>query len=244
MKRSFSLLCIGLLATFAALADVKISELPDAAALTGAEQVPAVQSGTTVKTTTGDIADLILPVNMASAEVTGTLPVANGGTGATTLTGPLKGNGTAAIGVAASTDIRGLWSGTCDATTFLRGDGSCQVPSGTATTGTFTPTCTAVSNVSSTTCSLSQYIRVGNTVTFALALSADPAGTGSTIVEVSLPIASAFTTNLQASGTCTTPNSNFGVLVSDATDDRFQIDITAVTITNVDIRCSGSYQVL
>lgn len=43
--------------------------------------------------------DQIKGVNLASGsdDVTGTLPVANGGTGATTLTGVLKGNGTSAV---------------------------------------------------------------------------------------------------------------------------------------------------
>lgn len=41
-------------------------------------------------------------------------------------TGVLKGSATSYFTTAAaSADIRGLWSGTCDATTFLRGDGSC-----------------------------------------------------------------------------------------------------------------------
>ena len=41
-------------------------------------------------------------------------------------TGVLKGSATTYVTTAAaSSDIRGLWSGTCDATTFLRGDGSC-----------------------------------------------------------------------------------------------------------------------
>lgn len=63
-----------------------------------------------------------------------TVPVANGGTGATTLTGPIKGNGTSALSAAASADITGLWTGSCSATTFLRGDGSCQTPSGSGNT--------------------------------------------------------------------------------------------------------------
>lgn len=43
--------------------------------------------------------------------------------------GVLKGNANTPITTAAvSADIRGLWSGLCDATTFLRGDGSCAVP--------------------------------------------------------------------------------------------------------------------
>jgi len=71
----------------------------------------------------------------------GALNVGTGGTGATTLTGLLKGNGTSAFSAAASSDVISLWTGTCNTTTFLRGDGSCQTIPGntdasTLTTGT------------------------------------------------------------------------------------------------------------
>jgi len=59
------------------------------------------------------------------SEVSGTLPVSNGGTGAATLTGVLKGNGTSAFTAATSADVIGLWSGTCNSGSFLRGDGAC-----------------------------------------------------------------------------------------------------------------------
>jgi hypothetical protein len=58
-------------------------------------------------------------------EVSGTLPVANGGTGAATLTGLLKGNGTSAFTAATSSDVITLWTGTCNSSSFLRGDGAC-----------------------------------------------------------------------------------------------------------------------
>jgi hypothetical protein len=61
------------------------------------------------------------------------LSVSNGGTGASTLTGLLKGNGTSAFTAAVSSDVYGLWSGTCNSGTFLRGDGSCQSPGGGGT---------------------------------------------------------------------------------------------------------------
>lgn len=51
--------------------------------------------------------------------------VAQGGTGAATLTGPLKGNGTSAFTAAVASDITGLWSGTCNSASYLRGDGAC-----------------------------------------------------------------------------------------------------------------------
>lgn len=64
--------------------------------------------------------------------ITGTLNPAGGGTGVGTISGPIKGNGTSAFSAAAAADIYGLWTGLCSATTFLRGDGSCQTPSGGA----------------------------------------------------------------------------------------------------------------
>jgi len=83
----------------------------------------------------------------ATAEKTFTLPnasatiltsnaavtVAQGGTGATTLTGPLKGNGTSAFSAAAYTDLVALWaSGSCSG--FLKNDGTCAAAgSGTVT---------------------------------------------------------------------------------------------------------------
>lgn len=46
-------------------------------------------------------------------------------------TGILKGNSSTYVTTAAaSTDVRTLWTGTCDATTYLRGDGQCQAPPG------------------------------------------------------------------------------------------------------------------
>lgn len=81
------------------------------------------------------------------SEVSGTLPVANGGSGAATLTGVLRGNGTSAFSAATNANVISLWTGTCSASTFLRGDGACAagasgvssvgltVPSGLTVTG-------------------------------------------------------------------------------------------------------------
>lgn len=50
----------------------------------------------------------------------------------TPATGVLKGNSSTYVTTAAvSSDIRSMWSGTCDGTTYLRGDGQCQAPPGT-----------------------------------------------------------------------------------------------------------------
>lgn len=68
----------------------------------------------------------------------GALNVATGGTGATTLTGLLEGNGTSAIDAAEVADVITLWTGTCNSTTFLRGDGSCQTIAGNTDASTLT----------------------------------------------------------------------------------------------------------
>lgn len=54
------------------MADVKISELPNGSTLTGTEEVPVVQSGVTVQTTTQDIANLASGGSLAG-DVTGPL---------------------------------------------------------------------------------------------------------------------------------------------------------------------------
>lgn len=54
-------------------------------------------------------------------------------------TGVLKGNSSTYVTTAAvSADIRGLWTGTCDATTFLRGDGACSSTPTTSPAGSNT----------------------------------------------------------------------------------------------------------
>lgn len=77
------------------MADVKITGLgPATTPLTGAELLEIVQSGVSVKATAANIA----------ATYAGTLPVAKGGTGATTLASGqyLKGNGTGAVATSAT----------------------------------------------------------------------------------------------------------------------------------------------
>lgn len=82
--------------------NTKISNLSNAAALSGSEVTPIVQSGTTVKASVQNIANLALPsqlgnanrylqtngsvaswdaINLGTSDISGVLPIANGGTG-------------------------------------------------------------------------------------------------------------------------------------------------------------------
>lgn len=75
------------------MANIKISELPAATVpLAGTELFEVVQSGVSSKVSAEDIANTY----------SGTLAVANGGTGAATLTGYVKGNGTSAMTASAT----------------------------------------------------------------------------------------------------------------------------------------------
>lgn len=69
---------------------------------------------------------------LAFTDLSGNLGTAQG---PSSLTGVLK-DTAGTLSIAASADIIGLWSGTCSSTTFLRGDGSCQVPGGGGTVTT------------------------------------------------------------------------------------------------------------
>jgi hypothetical protein len=77
------------------MADQKISAMPSAATLDGTEITPIVQSGVNKQVTTADYVSQVLDVNPAL--------VSQGGTGATSLTGYVYGNGTSAM--TASTTI-------------------------------------------------------------------------------------------------------------------------------------------
>lgn len=89
----------------------------------GTGTVQQINSGTGLTggpvTTTGTLS-LAIPVLVTS-----------GGSGVTTITGLLKGNGTSAFTAAVAADVTGLFSGTCNSSTFVYGNGSCAALPGT-----------------------------------------------------------------------------------------------------------------
>lgn len=74
-------------------------------------------------------------------------------------------------------------------------------PAGRVTSGTYTPTITNVTNVSSSTAHVCQYMRVGEVVTVSGKVTIDPTSSGvDTVWQISLPITSSFTIAEQAGG--------------------------------------------
>ena len=117
-------------------------------------------------------------------------------------------------------------------------------PTGTVTSGEYTPTLTNDTNISSSTSYTSQYTRVGNIVFISGRADVTPTTGGGTSsrLEVSLPIASNFTAVGDSSGVMAAGDYNeSGRLVADATDDRLAVIFVAQTNLNHAISWSGSY---
>ncbi|MFO1301797.1 MAG: hypothetical protein U1F17_15780 [Burkholderiaceae bacterium] len=115
-----------------------------------------------------------------------------------------------------------------------------------ATSGTWTPSVSAVTNVASSTASLCRYSRVGNTVTVSGVVDIDPtaADTG-TIFDLTLPIASAFAAITNANGTFNTASaSRGGVIYANATDARLRCSFTPQTASALQLYFVAQYVVI
>ena len=109
------------------MADVKITELPDATALVGTEVFEVVQSSTSRKVTAQKIAGSF------ATDPTNILPATAGGTGAATLTGYVKGTGTTAMTASATIPVADLagaitvangGTGAATLTGYVKGNGT------------------------------------------------------------------------------------------------------------------------
>ena len=115
-----------------------------------------------------------------TSQVTGTLPVANGGTGVTTSTG-------------SGANVLGTSPTIADLT--ISGAG------GNVFSSTYTPTLTNVNNISSSTASVCYFTRVGSVVTVSGQVTITTGGSGLTKMRMTCPVASNFSSVSQAAGT-------------------------------------------
>ena len=105
-------------------------------------------------------------------------------------------------------------------------------PTGTVTSGPYTPTLTNFANIAASTAWQSQYLRVGNVVTFSgYATGVQPSTTGGCVLRVSLPIASDFSGGgYLASGVGETQYHGGATIVANSSNS-INITFTAVSTT-------------
>lgn len=183
-----------------------------------------------------------------TTNVTGTLPVGNGGTGATTFTANalLKGNTTSAVSASNVSD---------NGSTVSIGSGigfsvartavtSPAAADGNVFSGTYTPTSFNTTNIAASTPQSAQYLRVGNTVTVSGQIDIDPTLVGFAILGLSLPIASNLTSAVQLSGVFNCPDAAGGGVYGDAANDRATFQFTATSASNLTYYYTFTYRVL
>lgn len=97
--------------------------------------------------------------------------------------------------------------------------------------GTYTPTLTNVTNVAASTAGVCLYLRLGDIVIVCGQASMTPTASGaSTVLGISLPIASAFTASTNAGGvTAAAGVQQSGAIEADATNDRAQMRLLSTT---------------
>lgn len=113
--------------------------------------------------------------------------------------------------------------------------------------GTYTPTATGVSNVDSATGQICQYTRIGSIATVYGWCLIDPTATGSTVIRMTLPVASNFGNSGQANGVTTNTDSlagGDGTLRSDATNDEVELTFIATSTSPSIQYFTFSYQIL
>ena len=115
--------------------------------------------------------------------------------------------------------------------------------------GSYTPTLTNTTNITSSTASTLYYTRVGNVVAVFGRVNITATATGNTLLGISLPIASALTTNGQVAGmgsltSSTVANNTFGRINADATNDRAQFQLNSTLTTDQTYAINFTYVVL
>lgn len=134
--------------------------------------------------------------------------------------------------------------------TVTNGAGSItlSVPTSFANGSTTTPTGTAGTNVDAVTPYPMHWIRLGSTVSYSCAVDIDATvGSGSAIVELSLPVASNFAATTNANGVISegaAPSGTSGWVVASVANDTLVLTVTATTTSARTYFISGTYTVL
>lgn len=112
-------------------------------------------------------------------------------------------------------------------------------------TGTYTPTLTNTTNLDSSTASITQYMVVNDMVTVSGRVVIDPTAAGAVELGMSLPVASNFTSAIQAGGTfCAISTEEAGAIYADDTNDRLTFAITVTDGTARSYSFHATYRIL
>jgi hypothetical protein len=118
---------------------------------------------------------------------------------------------------------------------------------GNVFSGTYTPTLTNATNVTSSTAQVCQYMRVGNVVTVSGQVTIQSTASGNTALGMSIPVASNFTQGRQASGFVqdgANGGTITGAIIADTTNDRLEIRYVAAAGVSTIFVINFTYLVL
>lgn len=112
--------------------------------------------------------------------------------------------------------------------------------------GTYTPSLFSVSNIGASTAYSCQYVRVGSTVTVSGRVDIDPVGAVSTVLGISLPIASAFANQNELAGSGASPGiaGQCAGIFADVANARASIQWIAVDVTNQSWYFTLTYRII
>ena len=116
---------------------------------------------------------------------------------------------------------------------------------GNVYSGTYTPTTTVGTNVSAATAYLANYARVGNWVHVSGVIDLDPVSIGATDFQISLPVASNFSTSLELSGVLVANGVTESMgIVADTANDTARVTGITVNTANHQTEYQFSYRVV
>lgn len=129
-------------------------------------------------------------------------------------------------------------------------DGSLTIPTGAITSGTYTPTLTNVTNISTSSAFLANYIRVGSIVFVSGNVTIDPTTASGTPTElgISLPIASSFTGGSEAAGVGVLGQGgsigDTGPIGADTVNDRLALSFNANDLASRNWTFNAMYRIV
>lgn len=125
---------------------------------------------------------------------------------------------------------------------------SIQLDSGAAITaldfGTYTPTLTNTTNIDSSTASVCNYIQIGSMVFVSGNVAIDPTAAAATLLGMTIPKASNFSSFSQLSGAGSTGTGVAWQISGDITNDRATFSSTVTYTTNLNIAFNFMYRVI